>query len=235
MCGEYLWVLLRMIGFISIWLHTLNYVQIGAIRRYRWFTHCPLFTVYRFTHQSFGNVIKGQELALQITPNITHEESLPITLEVFERRRNFLFYTELRTLSPTKYFNSLDFQPRTECKRASVSPRNPWSNTRKNCCVLLPCCRDMFIAALRSNMGRVARLGGRGAARRGSARPGRPRHTSTRHEENTTFYCCVTAGTHLQWRCLYTPWANPSEYLLLHLIFCDGNFYLQLNFLNNTK
>jgi hypothetical protein len=27
--------------------------------------------------------LKTQELALQITPNITHEESLPLTLEVF--------------------------------------------------------------------------------------------------------------------------------------------------------
>jgi hypothetical protein len=77
------WVLVQMIGFISTYvthshLITFKYSAAGVSTLYGSLSRAR---THARTHESSpGNAIKTQELELQITPNITHEESLPITL-----------------------------------------------------------------------------------------------------------------------------------------------------------
>jgi hypothetical protein len=64
------WVLVRMIGFICTLVKTFfNYTQITALSLI-YTLHNPLLHSH---YSSPGNRIKTQELALQITPSITHE------------------------------------------------------------------------------------------------------------------------------------------------------------------
>jgi hypothetical protein len=79
------------------------------------------FMVHCYAHTSplLVTQLKAQELGLQITPNSTHEESLRLTLKVFNSTIRSSSTTNLPQLSATE--NS----PITTPERASVSPRNP--------------------------------------------------------------------------------------------------------------
>jgi hypothetical protein len=60
--------------------------------------------------------LKTQELALQITPNITHKESLPLTLKVSKSHDQIFSSHE-----PSKVVSHRELAH----ERASVSPINP--------------------------------------------------------------------------------------------------------------
>jgi hypothetical protein len=82
-------------------------------------TALPLFLhfmVHCYTHTSPLLVTQlTTELALQITPNITHEESLPLTLKVFNSHDQIFSNCEPSAALCTE----------NSCKRTSVSPINP--------------------------------------------------------------------------------------------------------------
>jgi hypothetical protein len=117
--GWYAWrewrVLVRMIGFISTLVTTfLNHIQYSAIADLHTLHNPPLHA-----HKSSpGNIIKTQELALRITPNMTHNWSLQITLQIFtgllrtsrgcHLKHSWLLLKHLNTL---KYWTSRVYLP----------------------------------------------------------------------------------------------------------------------------
>jgi hypothetical protein len=204
-------------------------------------TALPLFLhfmIHCYTHTSSpGNAIKTRELALQTTPNITHEESLPLTHKIFSNYEPSaaLCSGELTAISAENYCN---LPSRTLCKRASVSPINPRSGMRKapsngasiichcwnawrhcwRCHVTPPhsCVIQVFVAVAwqQTRRGDARRC----ATRHGTANLGSARQTSSRHGEDTaSSNCCVIAGTCfdvtvLTWRKYATILCLPKQW-----------------------
>jgi hypothetical protein len=162
--------------------------------------HC-----YKHTHTHTSPLLvtqlKTQELGLQITPNITHEESLPLTLKVFNSHdqifSNYKTSTVVSHLELTR-------------KRAPVSPINPWSDTRETLQFLRHCwkawrhCWRGHVTLPTSCVIQVFIAVAWQRTRRGDARLITARLGSARRKHRFV-YCCVIVGacfdvTVLAWR-----------------------------------
>jgi hypothetical protein len=116
---------------------------------------------------------------------------------------------------------------RTPCKRASVSPINPWSDTRgmlfhtvlqllRRCWNAWRHCWRGHVTPLHSCFIQVIIVVAWQQTRRGDAR------LVTARREHRFVYCCVIAGTCFEVTvlvCISTPqYIIPSQYILFHLL-----------------
>jgi hypothetical protein len=186
-------VLVRMIGFLALgYTLTLNHTQ-----RYRLFTP---FRDHRWTRTRILSLHYSSR-----SNGSQHRNCHGLTFQMLHI--NLLFTEALFTTHAENYCN---LPPRTTCKRASVSPINPWSDKRET---LIPtmllllrhcwnawshcwyghvtsphsCVIQVFIAVAWQQVRQ-------GDARRGATRHGTAEVGSARRK-HPFVYCCVIAGT----------------------------------------
>jgi hypothetical protein len=176
--------------------------------------------VHCYTNTSPLLPIKTQELELQITPNITHEESLPLTLKIFNSHDQIFPNYEPST--------AVCYRELTR-ERASVSPINPWSDTRetllptvlqllRHCWNAWPHCWRGHVNSPHSCVIQVLIAVAWKQTRRGDVRRCATRHGTAEfgsaQRKHRFVYCCVIAGT-----CFDVPILTWRKYATICLCF----------------
>jgi hypothetical protein len=137
--------------------------------------HCYIHTSPLLVMQ-----LKTQKLVLQITPNITHKESLSLTLKVFNSHNQIFSHYEPST--------AVCYRELTR-KRASVSLTNPssdtWETLLPTVLQLLRHCWCDHVTPPYSCIVQVFILVAWQQTRRGDAQLVTARQTSAQHGENT--------------------------------------------------